>query len=71
MTVYSGTVKLLPHPQADEPVGGVKWKVGWKGSSIQSITASFNSSKEVASEKIVSDNIFASAGISVEGFNFI
>ena len=24
MTVYSGTVKLLPHPQADEPVGGVK-----------------------------------------------
>ena len=71
MTVYSGTVKLLPHPQADEPVGGVKWKVGWKGSSIQSITASFNSSKEVASEKIISVSISASSGRHVVGDRLI
>ena len=71
MTVYSGIVKLLPHPQAEAPVGGVKWKVGLKGSSIQSITASPNSSKEVASEYTLSTIISASGGRHVVGDRLI
>ena len=64
-------MKLLPQPQELAPVGGVKLNEGRKGSSIQSITASSNSSKEVASEKIVSDSISASGGMSVVGDSFI
>ena len=64
-------MKLLPHPQAVAPEGGVKWNVGLKGSSIHSIVASPNSSKEVTSEKIVSDSISASCGRDVVGDSFI
>ena len=64
-------MKLLPHPQDVAPEGGVKWNVGLKGSSIQSIVASPNSSKEVASENIVSDSFVASSGREVVGDSFI
>ena len=64
-------MKLLPHPQDVAPEGGVKWNVGLKGSSIQSIVAAPNSSKEVTSEKIVSDSISASCGRDVVGDSFI
>ena len=64
-------MKLLPQPQELAPVGGVKLNVGLNGSSIQSISASLNNSKEVGSEKIVSDSIFASGGMSVVGDSLI
>ena len=64
-------MKLLPQPQELAPVGGVKLNVGLNGSSIQSILASLNNSKEVGSEKIVSDSIFASGGMSVVGDSLI
>ena len=65
------TVKLFPHPHDCEPVGGVKWKEGLKGSLSQSMTASPSNFKEVASEKIVSDSFFASFGRDAVGDNFI
>ena len=64
-------MKLFPHPQEDAPVGGVKLNAGLNGSSIQSIVASPNNSKEVGSEKIVFVTIVASEGIAEDGVNFI
>ena len=61
----------MPHPHELAPVGGVKWKVGLKGSSIQSIVASDNRPKEVTSEKIVLDSIVASCGRVVVGDSLI
>ena len=64
-------MKLFPHPHDCDPVGGVKWNEGLNGSLSQSITASSNNAKEVASEKIVLDSIVASCGSVVVGDSFI